>query len=299
MQDIRQPNRHDPKRRPKVPTSEFPIIRSSSNPTIKRLVRLRDNRARKRQQKVIVDGWRETRRALDADLKLLGIYFSQQSLQAELNESDAVIRRQLFRDARASGLITEVTENLMSKISFGQSPRGVVAEFEQPDRSLGQLAIHLKNREPLILVLDSIEKPGNIGAVFRCADAAGIDAVILTGSGTDLFNPNAIRSSLGAVFTVPAAIASEHEAASFLSDRSIRVLGARVESSQCLWETDLSGPLAVVLGSESGGLGKNWQSLGEKRIAGIRIPMAGSVDSLNVSVSAAVIAFEAARLRRG
>jgi RNA methyltransferase, TrmH family len=190
--------------------------------------------------------------------------------------------------------LTWVADSVIEKISFGQSVRGVVAEFDEPTRTLNDLRLPAS---PLILVLDQVEKPGNIGAVFRSVDAAGIDAVVLCES-NDIFNPNAIRSSLGGVFHVPSADGTEAEVKRFLQSRGIRVLAARVESSEQLWAADLSGPLAIVLGSEADGLAGRWQEIGGCPIAGVRIPMAGKVDSLNVSVSAAVIGFEAIRQRR-
>lgn len=274
-------------------TSKPVVLRSAANPTIRHLIRMRDNRARRKAGRVIVDGWRETAQAMHAGLKMCGIYLPEsQAIQAEVATDPAVAS--ILEQAKASGKITWVSDSIMQKIGYGQSPRGVVAELEQPSVSLEQLELP---SSPLVLVLDQIEKPGNIGAVFRCADAAGVDAVLLCES-QDRFNPNAIRSSLGCVFHVPSAHGTLSELESFLVRRSIRVLAARVESSTPLWSADLSGPLAIVLGSESGGLGDRWRSAGGIPVEGIKIPMAGHVDSLNVSVSAAVIAFEANRQRR-
>tara|TARA_R110002049_G_scaffold2750_4_gene22020 strand:- start:215168 stop:216058 length:891 start_codon:yes stop_codon:yes gene_type:complete len=258
-------------------------IRSTSNPTVRRLVRLRDNRFRRRSRRVIVDGWRECRRAIEAGLDLCGVYCAESP--GEFHE--------LVRKAGEVGKLQRVTPEILEKIGYGQSARGVVAEFHQPDRTLQSLTLP---EQPFILVLDRIEKPGNVGAVFRCADAAGVDAVVLTDGG-DLFNPNAIRSSLGTVFRVPAAVATAAETQAFLAQRDIRVLAARVESSNPLWASDLSGSLAVVLGNEAEGLADRWQALGSTPIQGIQIPMAGVVDSLNISVSAAVIAYEVLRVR--
>ena len=260
-------------------------LRSTSNPTVRRLVRLRDNRFRRRSQRVLVDGWRECRSAIGSGLELCGLYVAD-----EPSEFHDVVQH-----ARRTQNLQRVTPAILEKIGYGQSSRGVVAEFHQPERSLEMLSLP---ETPLILVLDQVEKPGNVGAVFRCADAAGVDAVILTETG-DLFNPNAIRSSLGAVFRVPSAVASAQQAADFFVDQGVRVLAARVESSNSLWESDLGGSLAIVLGSEAEGLADRWQTLAQTPIEGVQIPMFGVVDSLNVAVSAAVIAFEASRIRRG
>ncbi len=267
------------------------VLQSPANPTVKHLVRLRHNRTRRRWGRIIVDGWRETGRAVDAGLELCGVYVSREDLDSCQAESQIAI----IDAAQASGKLQLVTPAIMEKISFTRSSRGLVSEFVQPSRSIAELQAVETN---FLLVLDGIEKPGNVGAVFRCADAAGVDAIIVTGQRSDLFNPNAIRSSLGAVFTMPAATASEAEAAAFLRQRQIRPLAARVESSQPLWSADLSVPLAIILGSEAEGLAERWQTLDSKPIEAVRIPMFGRIDSLNISVAAAVIAYEAMRRRK-
>jgi TrmH family RNA methyltransferase len=254
---------------------------------------MRDNRARRKAARVIVDGWPETAHAIGAGLKVRGIYLPESmSFQTEAPRDWAI---QSVLDASTPDKLTWVSDSIMEKIGYGQSFRGVVAEFEQPTMTLEQLDLP---SSPLVLVLDNIEKPGNIGAIFRCADAAGIDAVLLCDS-CDLFNPNAIRSSLGSVFHVRSATGTLSELAQFLIRRGIRAMAARVESSRPLWKADLEGPLAIIVGSERDGLGDRWRKLGDAAVEGICIPMAGKVDSLNVSVSAAVIAFEATRRRTG
>lgn len=271
------------------------LLSSPANPTVKRLIRLRDNRRRRHARRVLVDGWRETARAIDAGLSLSAIYLPQASQQTPDAEDDPQEVATVRRAAAGAAHRYVVSDALMAKISYGQSPRGVVAEFEQPDWSLSRWSLP---ETPLILILDTIEKPGNVGAVLRCADAAGIDAVMLTGRGCDLFNPNVIRSSLGTVFTVPTAAASDREAEAFLIEHHIRPVAARVEGSTPLWSTDWSGSVAIILGSEARGLGTRWQQLADQPIEGVRIPMLGRADSLNISVSAAVIAYEAVRVRQ-
>jgi len=188
-----------------------------------------------------------------------------------------------------------LSDPLMKKVGYGDSYRHVVAEFDRPKHSLEQLPLH---ERALILVLDRIEKPGNVGALFRCADAAGVDAVLLCESG-DVFNPNAIRSSIGTVFHVPFAEGTETELRSFLAKRNVRVVATRVESSRSLWRSPLGQACAIVVGSEASGLDDRWQSTPDQPVDAVRIPMAGRIDSLNVSVSAAVVLFEALRQRTG
>ncbi len=265
------------------------VIRSAANPRIRHLLRMRDNRARRKAGRVVVDGWRETNRALAAGLTLNQLYVAESTLPLPDQSGTPSL----------ADRTTVVSESLMEKICYGDSARGVVAEFDRPALSLDRLPLPA---EPLILILDRIEKPGNVGAMFRCADAATVNAVLLCES-ADLFNPNSIRNSLGSVFHVPSATGSQSELARYLIDHQIRVLAARVESSTLVWETDLRGPLAVIVGSEADGLGDRWSRLGVNgdgadEIPGIRIPMMGHGDSLNVSVSAAVICYEACRQRQ-
>ncbi|KAA5545580.1 RNA methyltransferase [Roseiconus nitratireducens] len=254
---------------------------------------MRDNRARRRAGKMLVDGYRETRRAMESGLEPTGVYvLSEETRPTPGPQESAADRDWVHRHAGAA--LQTVSAAVMQKIAYGQSARGVVAEFQAPGGDLSSLTLP---STPLILVLDQVEKPGNVGAAFRCADAAGVDAVILTPAESDRYNPNAIRSSLGAVFTVASAVADETDARRWLRAQGIPMFAARVESSRPLWATDLSGAAAIIVGSEALGLGDRWDGP-QGDVQGVHIPMAGQVDSLNVSVSAAVLLYEAARQRR-
>lgn len=268
------------------------IFRSSANPTLRHLIRMRDNRSRRKANRVLVDGWRETSQAIRAGLDLCGIYVPESLIHGKTDEfRDATQTVMAFAEEQHK--LNWVAEPLMEKISYGQSTRGVVAEFVRPNACLKSLSLP---KNPLILVLDEIEKPGNIGAVFRSADAAGVDCILLSDC-VDQYNPNSIRSSLGTIFQIPSFNATELELRDFLVSNSIKIFAARVESSQNLWKSKLSGPTAIVLGSEARGLKSRWQSSSKTPIDGIRIPMAGEADSLNIAASAAIIVFEAARQR--
>ena len=160
-------------------------------------------------------------------------------------------------------------------------------------RSLADLSLPAS---PLIMVLEGVEKPGNLGAVLRSADAAQADAVIVCDPLTDLYNPNLIRSSLGAIFTVPCVACSSGECIRFLKGRGIRILTAQLQDSHLYYDMDMRCPTALVMGTEATGLTQSWR---EAAHAHIRIPMNGQLDSLNVSVSAAILLFEAVRQRQG
>ena len=264
-------------------------IHSPANETIRAIVRMRDHRRRRRAGRVLVDGWREVLLAWGSGLRPRGLFLPDGD-DADVPET----AEGLIAEAGGQHRLCRLSDPLFRKISYGQTPRDVVAEFDQPDRTLVQLALPA---DPLLLILDQIEKPGNLGAIFRSADAAGVDAILVSDGTGDLFNPNAIRNSLGTVFSLPAATGHYEQVREFLGQRSIRVVAARVESSRPLWSTDLRGPLAIVLGSESDGLRRRWQTVGGRPVAGVRIPMRGRADSLNLAASATILAYEAIRQR--
>lgn len=284
------------------------ILRSSQNATIRRLVGLRSNRRRRAAGVILVDGARETRRAVEAGLVLRGFF---EQVDADGHAVTNGIDGEFVRShASAAGVYRGVVGELFSKICYGEAADRCVAEFDAPGDGLADLP---PLGPGLILVLDGVEKPGNVGAVFRTADATGVSAVLLSDCPGDRFNANAIRGSLGAVFTVPSAAGSQQEISEFLAREVDDVFAMRVEGSQSLYDVSLhsTGPhgrIAVVLGSEADGLGERWQrwpntanadctDAGGCPITGIHLPMAGRVDSLNISVSAAVVAFESVRQR--
>ena len=188
--------------------------------------------------------------------------------------------------------VFEVSEEVYARIAMRESTEGVIAEVRTKERRLENLDLP---ERPLVVVLESVEKPGNLGAVLRSADAAGVDAVLFCDPLTDLWNPNLIRASLGAVFTVPCVACSSAEAIAFLKARGIRILTAQLQDSSLYYDCDMTAGTALVMGTESTGLTPAWREAAD---AHIRIPMLGRLDSLNVSVSAAILLFEAVRQRR-
>jgi len=186
----------------------------------------------------------------------------------------------------------EVSKEVYSKISYREGTEGVMAEVRVPQRRLEDLALP---ENPLVMVLESVEKPGNLGAVLRSADAAGADAVLCCDPLTDLWNPNLIRASIGAVFTVPCVACSSQEAIAWLKARGIRILTAQLQDSSLYYDCDMTAGTAIVMGTEATGLTQQWREAAD---AHIRIPMLGRLDSLNVSVSAAILLFEAVRQRQ-
>lgn len=260
-------------------------IASPSNPRIKAAVRLRDRRERERTGLTLIDGARELRRALDA-----GVAVEEALVHPPFVASaDAVAALERLREIGAPLVV--VSETAFSKVAFGDRSDGVVAVVRPPPTALTRLRLP---EDPLIVVLEGVEKPGNVGAVLRSADGAGADAVVVADPRTDLFNPNAIRASLGTIFALPVAADSTPAVRTWLDSHAARLVAARPDAGRAPWDVDLTGPVALVLGSEAEGLGERWVG-GD--VIGVRIPMRGVADSLNVSVAAAVLLYEARRQR--
>lgn len=189
--------------------------------------------------------------------------------------------------------VTEVTRGVYEKMAYRGGTEGVMAVVKSKERRLDELDL---NENPLIVVVERVEKPGNLGAILRSADAAGADAVVVCDPLTDLWNPNLIRSSIGAVFTVPCVACGSEECIEFLKAHGIQILTAQLQDSELYYDTDMRRGTAIVMGTEATGLTDVWREAAD---AHIRIPMLGRLDSLNVSVSAAILLYEAVRQRGG
>jgi len=261
-------------------------ITSVQNEGIKRVVRLRDRRGREERGLTLVEGVREVRQALHAGLAIQQIYMCR--------EGDYHCPDDLIEELAAAGVRrVETSGAVFGKIAYGDRTDGVLAVVEQPALTLADLEL---SATPLVVVLECVEKPGNLGAVLRTCDGAGVDALLVCDERTDLYNPNIVRASLGAVFTVPVVACTNREAAAFLTSMGIRSFAAVVQATGHYFEKDLTGPCAIVLGSEQDGLSEFWRHHASDQV---RIPMRGKLDSLNVSVSAAIMIFEAVRQRTG
>ena len=260
------------------------IISSPKNPTVRAAAELRERRARDATGLTLVDGARELARALDGGARVVEVFADETSLTAD---GGGILER-----ARASGAtVIPVTRIVLDRLAYGDRSEGLVATVAVPDLSLGALRLPA---DPLVIVLEGVEKPGNLGAVLRSADGAGADAVIVADPRTDLFNPNAVRASLGSIFTVSVAAGTSMHVRDHLAAAGLRVLAARVDGAITYTEVDMRGPLAIVLGSEAAGLTGAWTDEG---VVPVRLPMLGVADSLNVSIAAAVLLYEARRQR--
>lgn len=260
-------------------------ITSLLNPRVKAAVALRNRRDRDRTGLTIVDGGRECLRALDAEVELEQAFVCPELIRT----SDA--HEAARRLAGHGAWVLHVAPNILEKVAFGDRSDGIVLVVRVPPITLDALELPA---DPLVAVVETLEKPGNLGAIIRSADGAGVDAVVAADPLTDLFNPNAIRASVGSIFSVPLAAAPTAAVVEWLARGRVTTFAARVDAARTYTEVDLTGPVAVVLGSEATGLGEAWSAAG---IEPIRLPMLGTADSLNVSTAAAVIFYEARRQR--
>ncbi|PIX67941.1 rRNA methyltransferase [Candidatus Shapirobacteria bacterium CG_4_10_14_3_um_filter_35_13] len=259
-------------------------INSLENPKIKKIIKLRKAKERNKQNFIIIEGHRELLLALKAGIKVKTIFYcasfnanKEKSLPTEIKNN----------------LILDTSPAVFKKISYRENPDGFLVLAEPKEIKLPQIKL---SPNPLLIILESVEKPGNLGAILRTADAAGIDGIIINNPKTDIYNPNVIRASQGTVFTSQIALASIKETKAWLKDNNIISLAATPRAQNAYTVADLSRPLAIVMGAEDKGLSQEWLLPAQDKI---RIPMKGKIDSLNVSASAAIIIFESLRQRAG
>lgn len=261
------------------------IITSAQNPKVKKLMLLQQKSSERRKEGLfVVEGVRELLHCIHAGFEVDTLFYCPSLMQGYEGEAEV---KALASQVRSF----EVSPQVYGKMAYRGTTEGVIAEMRV--RLLGLDDLRLPP-SPLIMVLERVEKPGNLGAVLRSADAAAADAVIVCDPLTDLFNPNLIRSSIGAIFTVPTVACSSEDCIAFLKKRGISILTAQLQDSHLYYDVDMKKPTAIVMGTESTGLTNIWRNAAD---AHIRIPMKGSLDSLNVSVSAAILLFEAVRQR--
>lgn len=256
-------------------------IQSVQNPLIKNILKLQEkSRERKKQQLFVVEGKREIELACKGQFDIDSLLFIQQKIEYDY-----------LKQFNAREVI-EITQEVYQKIAYRESTEGIIATAKSKYIDLNSLIF--KNKEPLILVIEGIEKPGNIGAMIRSADAANIDAIILADPKTDQYNPNVIRSSVGGVFTKNILISSSDEVIKFFKKNNIRMYAATLQNSNKYTDEDYTEASAIIVGTEANGLTQIWRDHSTKNI---NIPMQGEIDSMNVSVAAAIILFEAKRQR--
>ncbi len=256
------------------------MISSVQNPRVKAVLALQQKSAERRRTGLfVVEGRRELEHCVEERFEVESVYVCKEMV----GEGEDVWMDRLE--------VIEVTRSVYEKMAYRGSTEGMIAVVKERKLQLGDLRLREK---PLLMVVERVEKPGNLGAILRSADAAGVDAVIVCDALTDLWNPNLIRSSIGAVFTVPCVLCGSDECICFLKERGVQILTAQLQDSEEYYDVDMKQGTAIVMGTEATGLTEVWRQAAD---AHIRIPMLGRLDSLNVSVSAAVLLYEAVRQR--
>lgn len=261
------------------------VITSLQNDSIKQAIALREAKARREYGFTLIDGIREIYRAYDAAIEIDRIFVCPSLLE----EREGYHLLGLLKEQKVK--ILEVTNNVFEKIAFGQRMEGLLAVSRIPHKSLSDIK---PAGTSLYVIAQALEKPGNIGAILRTCDAAGVDGLLLVDAKTDLYNPNVIRASTGTVFSVPTAVADSQAVLDFLDRYKIKTCSLFPESKTNYTDVDLTGPVAIVLGSEDQGLNEFWQ---KNTSVDMKIPMNGKADSLNVSVCCAIVVYEALRQR--
>jgi TrmH family RNA methyltransferase len=261
-------------------------IDSTQNPRVKTLVRLKERRTRNRENRYVIEGVREISRAATSGVTLQELYVCAEYLRSDGLE----LVTQL--EALDAIEVLELSREAFDKASHRESPDGLLAVAAMRAWRLDALELP---ENALVLVLDGLEKPGNLGALLRTADGAGLHAVFVTGEGTDLFNPNVIRSSMGSVFSLPVVPVDVAELLPWLQARDFSLIATSPEAEATYWDVDYRGASAIVLGTEHAGLPGAWFDAATARVA---IPMGGLADSLNVATAGALLMYEALRQRR-
>jgi TrmH family RNA methyltransferase len=263
----------------------FELISSLQNPKIKQVQKLQEKPAERRKTNtMLVEGRKEIELALKAQITIQTAFFCSELISR--NDFGKLLGTKIPKNK-----IFEVTKPVFEKIAYRENSFGVVLLVDAPQFTLSHLKL---SENPLLLVLENVEKPGNLGAILRTADAAGIDAVLVCNPQTDLLNPNVVRSSLGCIFTTQVAACTNEEALAFLKQKNIQILAAALTASVPYTKINFRKPTAILMGTEATGLTDFWI---ENASLNIIIPMRGEIDSMNVSVAAAIVVFEALRQR--
>lgn len=264
-------------------------ITSLQNNRIKAVVRLAKRQERDSRRVTVVEGLREISHALNRGITPLEAYLCPELIGGD--EPQQLVRRlQQLAEQRPVELFT-VTPEVFAKLTYRSDSDGLLLVIPYLAMDLGRLSL---GHPPFLVVIEGVEKPGNLGAILRTADAAGVDGVIVCAGATDLHNPNVIRASLGALFTVPLAESTTEQALAWLRQRGIQTIATLPAATTRYTAVDLTGPVAIVMGSEAHGLGLAWQSAADHTVS---IPMLGALDSLNLATATALLLYEVRRQR--
>ena len=269
------------------------MLSSLQNPKIKEIVRLRKANKRKKEDLIIIEGEKEISLAIEAGVKIRELFYALEMTKCTPVlrwPSDGIDRSPLKMGAGVC-LTTEVSSAVFVKIAFRENADGYLALAEPRNLSLDKIKL---SKNPLVVILESVEKPGNLGAILRTCDAAGVDALIIADPRTDIYNPNVIRASLGTVFTMQVVAANFEDTQAWLKKNNIKTFAATPSTDKYFTNMNFIEATAIVIGTEHEGLSDKWLKAADHKV---KIPMLGKIDSLNASVSAAVIIYEAVRQR--
>jgi len=261
-------------------------ITSLQNPKIKNLRKLEKASERREQNLILVEGLRETVLAQRAGYVITSLFVCEEFLK-----QDPTYNLKALTGLASRISVYDISREVYESLAYRETTEGVIATARPGSHSFAKMQL---SNNPLILVIEGVEKPGNLGAMLRTCDAAQVDAVIICDGKTDVYNPNVLRSSLGTVFTQQIIVCESAEAIDFLKQKNITIYAAELTAADFYFAQNLKKPAAIVVGTEATGLSETWISAADARI---KIPMLGKIDSLNVSVSAAVLLFEAVRQR--
>lgn len=265
---------------------DFLKITSAQNEAVKHVIRLRDRRDREKEQLTVLEGYRELTRAREYGMELLECFFAPELF---LGENEYALLESL---AESGVRVVEVATHLLTKMAYRDRPEGLIATARMKRHTLAEIPVY---PDGLYLVAEAVEKPGNLGSILRSADAAGVDGLIICDKCTDIYNPNVIRASTGALFSVPLAEATGQETFDWLRANGIKILAATPHTEFVYTDVDMTGPIAIVVGTEQVGLTELWMNNSDLPV---RIPMLGKIDSLNVATATTILLYEAARQRK-
>ena len=269
---------------PPVPADDL-VLRSPQNPKVKDAVKLRNRRHRDRTDRTLIEGYRELRQALTHGIRPESLFYCPEYFLGD-NEAE------LLRLAESAGArLLQTDTRVFDRLSCRERPDGLLGIAPLMGRELAEMPT---GAPPFLLIAEAIEKPGNLGAILRSADGAGADGVIVCDRTTDINNPNVVRASIGTLFSVPVAESATVDVLAWLRERGIRSVAATPAATKHHWEVDMTGPIAVVVGSEQYGLTDAWLEAADESV---RIPMLGAADSLNVATAATLMVYEVVRQR--
>lgn len=263
------------------------VITSLQNARVKQVVKLRDKRERDRSQTYLIEGYRELRRGVEGNATLVELFYSPKHFLGSNEEA-------LIKAIQGQGVdCVEVSPEVFEKMSYRDRPDGLLAIAKQVHLTLKDLEPQL-GPQPFLLIAEAIEKPGNLGTILRSCDAAGVDALLVCDRCTDIFNPNVVRASVGTLFTVPVVEVTSEEAIAWLHQKGIHLVATSPDAPATFTQTDLTGPVAVAVGTEQLGLSKRFMEEADRCVS---IPMHGIADSLNVATATTLLLYEVLRQR--